>query len=102
MLALGRWKGTLVQEDIPLPYLKLTANLDYLVSDSMLTLVPPGERMGKAECEGSAFKLEFWEFLPLTSPTWSVNTYCHPKLYPIVINIDIYTKSLMCRREVFK
>ena len=48
MLALGRWKGTLVQEDIPLPYLKLTANLDYLVSDSMLTIVPPGERMGKS------------------------------------------------------
>ena len=30
MLVLGRWKGTLVQEDIPLPYLKLTENLDYL------------------------------------------------------------------------
>ena len=30
MLALGRWKGTLEQEDIPLPYLKLTDHLDYL------------------------------------------------------------------------
>ena len=30
ILALGRWKGTLQQEDIPLPYLKLTIHLDYL------------------------------------------------------------------------
>ena len=30
MLAQGRWKGVLQQEDIPLPYLKLTDHLDYL------------------------------------------------------------------------
>ena len=30
MLAFGRWKGTLEQEFIPLPYLKLTDHLDYL------------------------------------------------------------------------
>ena len=30
MLALGRWKGTLEQEDVPLPYLRLTDHLDYL------------------------------------------------------------------------
>ena len=30
MLALGRWKGTLQQEDIPLPYLQLTDHLDFL------------------------------------------------------------------------
>ena len=29
-LALGRWKGTLEQDDIPLPYLKLTDHLDFL------------------------------------------------------------------------
>ena len=29
-LALGRWKGTLEQADIPLPYLKLTDHLDFL------------------------------------------------------------------------
>ena len=30
ILALGRWKGQLQQEDIPLPYLRLTEHLDYL------------------------------------------------------------------------
>ena len=30
VLALGRWQQTLQQEDIPLPYLKLTDHLDYL------------------------------------------------------------------------
>ena len=30
ILALGRWKGSLQQEDIPLPYLKLTEHLDFL------------------------------------------------------------------------
>ena len=30
VLLLGRWKGVLQQEDIPLPYLKITDHLDYL------------------------------------------------------------------------
>ena len=30
VLLLGRWKGLLVQEHIPLPYLKITDHLDYL------------------------------------------------------------------------
>ena len=61
MLALGRWKGTLEQKDIPLPYLKLTDHLDFLgvrlFANYNATRRENGEIL-KKKIEGQSWKLE--------------------------------------------
>ena len=84
MLALGRWKGVLQQEDIPLPYLKLTDHLDYLgcrlYANYSATRRENGEILkNKVKDQISGWKSG--KFLPLTSRPWSLNSYCLPKLW---------------------
>ena len=81
---MGRWKGVLQQEDIPLPYLMLTDQFDFLgcklYSDYTSTRRENGELLKKAVRD----QIGSWKsgkFLPLTSRPWSLNTYCFSKLW---------------------
>ena len=84
VLALGRWKGTLQQEDIPLPYLKLTDHLDYLgcilYANYCATRRENGEIL-KKKVKDLIGSWKSGKFLPLTSRPWSLNTYCLTKLW---------------------
>ena len=84
VLLLGRWKGVLQQEDIPLPYLRITDHLDYLgcklFSDYSATRRENGEILKKTVRD----QMGAWKsgkFLPLTSRPWSLNCYCLSKLW---------------------
>ena len=84
MLALGRWKGTLEQEDIPLPYLKLTDHLDYLgvrlFANYSATRRENGEIL-KKKVKDRVGSWKAGKFMALTSRPWSINSYCLPKLW---------------------
>ena len=84
VLLLGRWKGVLEQEDIPLPYLKITDHLDYLgcklYSDYSTTRRENGEVL-KKKVRDQIGSWKAGKFLPLTSRPWSINTYCLSKLW---------------------
>ena len=84
MLALGRWKGTLEQEDIPLPYLRLTDHLDYLgvrlYANYNATRRENGEIL-KKKIKDRIGSWKAGKFLPLTKRAWSINSYCLPSLW---------------------
>ena len=77
VMVLGRWKGALQQEDIPLPYLKLTDHLVYLgcklYADYSSTRRENGELM-KKKVRDQIGSWKSGKFLPLTSRPWSLNT----------------------------
>jgi hypothetical protein len=84
VMVLGRWRGVLQQEDIPLPYLKLTDHLDYLgcklYADYRKTRMENGELLKKKVKD----QINSWrsgKFMPLTSRPWSLNSYCLSKLW---------------------
>ena len=84
VLLLGRWKGQLQQEDIPLPYLKIADHLDYLgcklYADYSSTRRENGELM-KKKVRDQMGSWKSGKFLPLTSRPWSLNSYCLSKLW---------------------
>ena len=83
-LPLGRWRGTLQQEDIPLPYIVLSEHLD-MVGD---VLKATYTQTRKTNCNELHEKfgniMGAWKagkFMPLTQTPWSVNTYALPKIW---------------------
>ena len=84
MIALGRWKGTLEQEDIPLPYLQLTDHLDFLGCKLYANYSSTRRENGEVLKKKVKDQLGSWrsgKFLPLTSRPWSINIYCLSKLW---------------------
>ena len=92
ILALGRWKGTLQQEDIPLPHLKLTDHLDYLGVQLYADYSKTRKANGEALQNKVKVKINSWKsgkFLPLTSRPWSLNSFCPSKLWYRTACIDL-------------
>ena len=72
-MTLGKWKGTLQQEDIPLPYLKLTDHLDYLGCKLYANYTTTRKANGEVLKKKIQDQMESWKsgkFLPLTSKLW--------------------------------
>ena len=91
-LALGRWKGVLTQEDIPLPYLKLTEHLDYLGCKLFANFPTTRKENGqilKKKVQDQVGSWKAGKFLPLTSRPWSLNTYCLSKLWYRTACLDL-------------
>ena len=83
-LPLGRWRGTLQQEDIPLPYILLSEHLDMVG----LVLKATYTQTRKVNCDDILDKfgkiMGSWKggkFMPLTQRPWSINTYALPKIW---------------------
>ena len=84
VLALGRWRGTLQQEDIPVPYLKLTDHLDYLGCKLYATYSATRRVNGEALKQTVQDQMGSWkagQFLLLFQRPWSLNTYCYSKIW---------------------
>ena len=84
VLLLGRWKGTLQQEDIPLPYLKVTDHLDFLGCKLFANYCATRRENGEILKKKVKDQIGSWKsgkFLQLTSRPWSLNSYCLPKLW---------------------
>ena len=83
-LPLGRWRGTLQQEDIPLQYIVLSEHIDMIG----VVLKATHTQTRKVNCDDLKDKfgkiLGAWKcgkFMPLTQRPWFVNTYALPKIW---------------------
>ena len=84
VLILGRWRGLLEQEDIPLPYLRMTDHLDYLGCKLYADYPSTRRENGAILKKSIQDQMGSWrsgKFLPLTSRPWSLNSYCLSKLW---------------------
>ena len=83
-LPLGRWRGTLDQADIPCPYMSMSDHLDMLGVELRATWT----QTRKANCgimqdrvEKTVRQWKSGKFMPLTMRSWSMNSYCLPKMW---------------------
>ena len=92
ILPLGKWKSSLKQKDIPLPYLQLTDSLDYLGCKLFASYQTTRNENGKLLMKKINDLICSWKsgkFLPLTSRPWSLNAYCLSKIWYRVACIEL-------------
>ena len=83
-LALGRWIGTLSQEDIALYFLKLSDHLDMLGVKLSAKYTTFRKRNGEAMVSTIKNIMDKWKtgkFLTITSRPWSSNIYTLSKIW---------------------
>ena len=83
-LPLGKWRTSLKQEDVPLPYLRLTESLDYLGCKLCATYQASKKENGIILVKKINDLISCWKsgkFLPLTSRPWSLNSFCLSKIW---------------------
>ena len=76
-LPLGRWRGTLQQEDLPVPYIKLSDHLDMLGVKLMSTYSKSKKANGDEIKEKFSNLVGSWRagrFMPLSQRPWSLNS----------------------------
>ena len=91
-LPLGRWKGTLTREDLPVKYIVLSDHLDMVGVKLLATY----QKTRKVNCDELVDKVKnttgAWKagkFMPLTCRAHSVNTYCLSKTLFKCFSIDL-------------
>ena len=82
-LPLGRWKGTLTREDLPVNYIVLSEHLDMVG----VKLMSSSQKTRKLNCDELQTRVKdttgAWKggkFMPLTLRPHSINTYCLSKI----------------------
>ena len=83
-LALGRWKGTLQQEDIPLRYLVLSDSLEMVGVELKSSWIQTRKVNGDIVQSRVSNTVNSWKsgkFMDLTSRPWSINTYAYSKVW---------------------
>ena len=91
-LALGGWKDSLEQVDIPIPYLKLSDHPDFLGCKLFANYGATRRENGEILKQKVKNKINSWKtgkFMPLTSRPWSINTYCLSKLWYRTACLDL-------------
>ena len=91
-LPLGRWRGTLNQEDIPVNYIILSDHLDMIGVDLRATPTQTRKANGDILVDRIKKVIGSWKggkFLPLSLRCLSVNTYCLSKLWFRCGSIDL-------------
>ena len=82
-LPLGRWKGTLQQEDLPVKYVALSDHLDMVGVQLKATYTQTRKLNCDTLLEKVGNTIGPWKggkFMPLTMRPFSINTYCMSKL----------------------
>ena len=91
-LPLGRWRGTLQYEDIPLPYILLSEHLDMVGVVMKATYTQTRKTNCDELLEWFSNILGSWKggkFMPLTQRPCSINTYALPKIWFRCHSIDL-------------
>ena len=92
ILALGRWKSTLQQEDIPLNYMVLTDSLDMVGLEMKSTWVQTRKANGDILQTKVSNIINAWKsgkFMDLICRPWSVNTYALSKVWFKCHTVDL-------------
>ena len=77
-LALGRWKGTLTQEDLPFQYIKLLDHLDFVGVELRSTFSQKRKTNGdmiQSRVQNMFGPWKSGKYMPLTQCPYSANTY---------------------------
>ena len=83
-LPLGRWKGTLTREDLPVKYIVLSEHLDMVGVQLMASY----QKTRQVNCDDLQKKVQniigCWrggKFMPLINRPYSINTFCLSKVW---------------------
>ena len=91
-LPLGRWKGSLSQDDLPVNYILLSDHLDMVGVQLRATHVQTRKNNVEILQDKITSTIGPWrvdKFMPLTQRGHSVNTYCLSKLWFRCGSIDL-------------
>ena len=91
-LPLGRWKGTLQQEDIPLPYMVISDSLEMVGVELRATWIQTRKVNGDIIQTRVANTINAWKsgkFMDLTCRPWSVNCYALSKVWFKCHTVDL-------------
>jgi hypothetical protein len=98
-LPLGRWRGTLQQEDLPYQFIRLSDSLDFLG----VILCANYVRTRKANCDEIESRVKNvigpWrggKFMEVTKRGHSVNAYAYSKIFHRCATIPLRTGSVTC------
>ena len=91
-LPLGRWRGTLCQEDLPVNYVAISEHLDMIGVELKATHTQTRKANGDILVDKVKTIVGPWKggkFMPLSLRCHSANTYCLPKVWFRSASIDI-------------
>ena len=91
-LPLGRWRGTLTVDDMPVKYIALSDHLDMVGVQLQATHVQTRKANGELIQDRVKTTINPWKggkFMPLTQRGHSVNNYCLSKIWFKSASIDL-------------
>ena len=83
-LALGRWRGTLTQEDLPHQYIQLSEHLDFVGVELRATFIQTRKANGdqlQTKVKNTVGPWKAGKFMPLTIRPFSANNYALAKVW---------------------
>ena len=104
-LPLGRWRGTLTQEDLPCNFFSLSDHLDMLGVTLMATYTATRKANGDDLQEKIKNLVGSWKsgkFMPLTMRPHSLNCYAYSKLWHKCFTMDLRAADLSLIMKQFK
>ena len=96
-LPLARWRGTLQQEDIPCGYMSISDHLEMLGVELRATWTQTRKANGDAlqsRIENTIRQWKSGKFMYLSLRSWSLNTYCLPKIWFRTHSVDLRVQDL--------
>ena len=110
VLLLGRWRGTVTQEDIMLPHFQITNSLAFVGVQLQATWVQTRKENNDQLVSRVKDKLGSWKsrkFMPLVSRPFSVNSYGLSKLWFRAHSVDlragdISTVTSLCKSYIYQ
>ena len=91
-LPLAKWKGTMVQKDIPCEYMSLSDHLDMVGVELRATWVQTRKANGDTVQGRVSSTTKQWKtgkFMHLSMRSWSVNQYCLSKVWFKTHSVDL-------------
>ena len=104
-LALGRWKGTLTQEDIPQSFIRLSDHLDFLGVELRATFMQTRKANGEqiqTEIRNTLSPWRAGKFMPLTQRPFSANIFALSKVWFKCNSLNIRSQDVDAVNSIVK
>ena len=99
ILKLGRWRGTVSQEDIPLRYLVISESLEMVGVELKATWLQTRKANGDIVQARVSDLIRTWKsgkFMDLTARPWSLNSYALTKAWFRCHSVDLRVADVTC------
>ena len=97
-LPLGRWRGSLTQEDIPCKYMTISDHLDMVGVELRASWVQTRRANGDIAQQRINDTVRRWKtgkFMELSLRSWSLNMYCFSKVWFRTHSVDLREMDVM-------